>query len=160
MVRPTIGVSTSTRSRCAYAVSNRVTAWPARTRCSDRAARNIESPSGIALFVVALEPQRPPRHAKLESHRGGGESGFEQERARTILERRPPVDLFDEPAAPPLRRPLRERHQLARHRAADARSLRLVVRQADNELSITTADPCGGTAIHDHDPGTRSSSRL
>ena len=154
MMRPTIGVSTLTRSRCAYAVSNRVTAWPASTRCSDRAARNIVSPSGIVLQL----PSSPCSFSGRRGTRSCSPIAVEVKPASSrkwlegSLDRRLAVDLFDQPSAPAFGRALRDRHQLARHRAADARALGLIIRHADDQLPIAAADPRGGAAVDDDDP--------
>ena len=156
MVRPTIGVSTLTRSRCAYAVSNRVTTWPARTRCSDRAARNIESPSGIAFFVVALEPQRPPRHAKLQAHRGGRESGFEQE-LRSPDPRSPGVPLMSSISQP--RRPSGARCAIATSSRAIARPMRDRSGSSSGKQTTSWRSPrpihAAARPFDDHDARTR-----
>src|SRR5688572_2056021 len=60
------------------------------------------------------------------------------------------VDLFDQPAAPPLRRALRNGAELTREGAANLRALRLIVRQGDDQLAVAAADPRREPAIDDH----------
>src|SRR5687768_12609391 len=99
-VRPAMDAPSSIRVRAVRTDSNRVTTLPASARCSVRAARKIESPSGTPCCPAAY----------TESHRRAGESALHEVGGERMIGGRRAVDFGDEQAA--VRASERERSEL------------------------------------------------
>src|SRR5919106_6629764 len=134
-VRPASGASSSTRVRTGRTESKRVTTLPASARCSVRAARKIESPSGT--------PGRPTAH--VEAHRGWSEAALDEVGGEGMLGGGHAVDLGDEQAA--VRTGKGERGQLVGDGASGDRALGLVFGPPDGERAAAAGDVGRARAI-------------